>query len=155
MSESEHSLTEGLDPLIVDHGDGKPTPAENDPVIEAAAESDAPPEEQSAQSDPSDEQKSLALTRSWVEKQKFHGKQSDWIDADAYNQRYEQIMPVVTRENRRMREEMRTEREERQRMATELADLRKRDEERQEASRTIHYQTLTAQKLQAQQDQDW
>lgn len=144
------------EPLIVDHGDGTPPPVEDDASVAALPENDAAAEpSEAAQSDPGDEQKQLALARGWVDKDKFKGRASDWVGADEYNRRHDQFMPFVKADNRRLREEIRIEREERQRMGSEMAELRKHYQDQQEASRTMQVQTLLAQKAQAESEGDW
>src|SRR3954465_6527050 len=126
------------EPVIIDHGDGTPAVVEDDASIAAPAEGDAASSGDPEQSSAAGEQEELARTRGWVEKQKWKG--GGWVDASAFNDRYEQVMPHLSCENRRVREEMRARDTEIAQMRAELSDMRKRDEERQEASRTIHVQ---------------
>src|SRR5262245_45591149 len=47
----------------------------------------------------------LAATRGWVEERKYHGRQP-WVDSRTYNDRYEQVMPAVRGENRRLHDKL-------------------------------------------------
>src|SRR5438093_1690521 len=99
MDVSPNSSEELVQPQIIDHGDGNSAIVEDDAAVATPAEGDAAAEpSEAAQSGAAGESEQLARTRGWVEKDKWKG--GGWVDAGAFNERYEQVMPHLSRENR-------------------------------------------------------
>ena len=130
-----------------------PNPDPNDAAT-AGAEADQP---SSAGGDDDAEEtahSALAKSRGWVEEKDWKGKGA-WTDAKSFNERYEHIMPVVSRENKRLRAEMLERDQSLADMRSEMDQLRKFQQEQSEARAQIEQQTLMAERASALEQGDY
>ena len=136
----------------VDWGATEQTHDEDVQVDTTAAPDDQAAVSEPPQSDAEREQEKLARQRGWVAREEWRGKPSDWVDAQTYNRRSEQITPFIAKQAKQLRAEL----QERDRRIAEqearLAILEKQAQEQAQAAEIIQFQTLQAQKIQAEQE---
>lgn len=65
---------------------------------------------------------SRAREMGWVPKEEFRGDQSKWVDASVYVERGENVLPIVQSQNRNLRSEVST-------LRNQLAEAQRREEE--------------------------
>jgi hypothetical protein len=123
--------------------------APDDAVQPVLADAEPPADED----DEAAQQQELARARGWVEQEKWKGK--GWIDAKAYNERYEHVMPVVSRENKRLRAEMQERDATLTQVQSELAELRKAHQETVAARQNVEHDMLLSDRAKALEEQDY
>lgn len=122
-----------------------------EPTIDGAA----PPLEpqQDAVDSPDVEDEPLALQRGWVPEEKYHGRQP-WIDAKSYNDRYDQVMPVVRKENQRLHQTIAQRDTEFAALQAEVAELKRSQAETATARAEVRIQMLEQERMNALQAGD-
>lgn len=112
-------------------------------------------DEQQTEYEPDGERdRALAISRGWVDKDKWKGY-GKWVDAKSFNERYEHVMPVVQKENERLRQELKQRDENYAQLRAEMDELRRDREEQRKTAATIQLQTLQAQRNAAMSDGDF
>ena len=89
-----------------------------------------------------DQARELALERGWVPEADWKGPKERWVDHSAFNDRWEQVLPVVQKENKRLHESLKT-------ALAEIDTLRKstqgvvaKEAERELAQRAVRTESL-------------
>jgi hypothetical protein len=120
-------------------------PAE--PETPAAPATETPPEV--------DESAALARERGWKPKEDWVGDQSKWIDASAYNEKYERLLPLrLDKDNRKLAAELRAANDRIAELSKKSGEWEKFQTEQADARAKLRRDTLLMERRQAIEDHD-
>ena len=110
----------------------------------------SPSAEPAAQAVPEvDEAAQLARTRGWIPESEWHGPKDRWVDAQAFNERYETVLPVVQKENKKLSNELLTLRQKVAEFERKSGEFDKWQADQQASQRALRVDTLKMERKQA------
>lgn len=104
-----------------------------------------------AEADPGRE---LAIQRGWVSESDWKGPKERWVNSDAFNDRYEQVLPVVQKENKKLNAELKQALAEIDNLKRQTAGFTKTAEEQQQTQRIVKLETLKMERKSALENAD-
>ena len=111
------------------------TPQSTEPAAQAVQEADPAAE--------------LARTRGWIPESEWHGPKDRWVDASAFNERYETVLPVVQKENKKLATELAQMRQQFALLQNKASEWDKFQAQQQESQRALRVDTLKMERKQA------
>jgi hypothetical protein len=97
---------------------------------------------QPAGGESADSGREVAMQRGWVPEDQWRGPKERWVDSNAFNERWEQVLPVVQKENKKLSLELKQAREEIDALKQQTAGFTRTAEENQATQRIVKTETL-------------
>ena len=131
-------------------------PAQTDAAETASTTSeDGTRETSSEQVTEVDADAETATKRGWVPKEQWRGPEERWVDARAFNERYESVLPVVQKENAKLASELRAQQAELAELRRQAQEWQKSQQDQERARAQLRLDTLKMERKTAIENQDW